>query len=279
LQTLEHWITWKEKCAAALCPPETRLELENFAHVRFRRFAAACAHATNVHDANALTPTAGEALHCFEAYLQLRNSREGKVYKEWLFNRASVAGAPTLDSIQGGASVLMRDVVREQLRREFSSEWMTALDAPIGVGIGGSEMTLFDLLPDSGDTRTDVERREMESIAASDAGEFLTVMGHRERVALLARVLGLSLAHKAVTTLAGCGKSVLFDIYNNTLQKLARHIRSAHPREDRSTLASLTAMAFDRLKELILEWKDSEKACAQLSLLIEQEHEKNQTQR
>jgi hypothetical protein len=279
LQTLEHWITWKEKCAAALCPPETRLELQNFAHVRFHRFAAACAHDTNVHDANALTPPAEEAWHCFEAYLQLRNSREGKIYKEWLFKRASVAGAPTLDSIQGGASVLMRDVVREQLRREFSSKWMTALDAPISVGIGGSEVTMLDLLPDSGDTRTDVERREMESIAASDAREFLSAMSHRERVALLARVLGLSLAHQAVTALAGCGKSVLFDVYNNTLQKLARHVRSVHPREDRSTLASLTAMAFDRLKDLILEWKESEKACAHLSLLIEQEDEKHQTRR
>ena len=41
----------------------------------------------------------------------------------------------------------MRDVVREQLRREFSIKWMTALDAPISVGIGGNEVTMLRSAP------------------------------------------------------------------------------------------------------------------------------------
>ncbi len=260
---------WKEKCALDLCPPEIQSALQHFAHSRFFRFAAAYCQTTNTHDPNALTPCAAEAWHWFETYLQLRKTREGKVYKEWLFARkVSQDGTTGLDVIQGGATVLMRDVVRERLRREFSSRTFSALDAPINVG-GGNQVTLHDLLPETDGMQDAVEQRELESMAELESKAFLASINRRERIAFLAHELGLSLANPTVTTLAGCGKSVLSTAFNGVLHGVAGQIRSRHPMEDKTTLINLTIASFDHLKKDIMKWGKSEKTCSQLFILVE----------
>jgi len=268
MHTIEHWTMWKDKCALALCGAEAQSSLRAFAHARFHKFASAFAKATNAPDPNALTPSAAETWHWFETYLRLRNTGEGKSYKHWLFARGGSEEDATLDRVQGGATLLMRDVVRERLRREFSSRKMVSLDAPIGTGHAGDAADLHELLPGYADTAKEVEEKELRSMAVAEADGAIFAMSFRERVALLARELGLSLAHPSVTSAADCGKSVLSTAYHDALQGVATHVKSRFPRDDRTTLALLTVLVFEEVKKSILLWGKSEKACAQLFLLV-----------
>lgn len=263
MQTIEDWISWKEKCALGLCSAQTRNVLHGFARARFHHFAAIYAGATNAPDAGALTPEPAEAWHWFETYLRLRNTREGKCYKQWLFARARLQGAPTLDAVQGGATLLMRDVVRERLRREYSSRWMLPLDAPVGTADGDEAPTLHELLAGEGDPAGAVEERELESLADKEAEGAFAGLERRERIALLARELGLSLAHPAVTRAARCGRSVLNTAYHHALVSLAGHVRARYPREHASALGRMTCLVYDAVKERVLLWGKSEKACTQ----------------
>lgn len=271
MQTIKDWVAWKNTCALGLCSKETQYALQGYAHARFRHFAAVYAGATNTPDADALTPDPPEAWHWFETSLRLRNTREGKGYKQWLFARASpedVAPTPSLDTIQGGATLLMREVVRERLRREYSRRCILPLDAPVGPNLDAATApTLRDLLADPDDPVDTVEEREMKSIAEQEADGALDTLNRRERIALLARELGLSLAHPAVTRIACCGRSMLNTAYHQALLGLAGHVRSRYPREHASTLGFLTCLVYQAVRKRIFLWGKSENACAQLFMV------------
>ena len=279
LPTLDHWVTWKQKCALALCPYDTQSELQSFARSRYHRYTSAYAHMTNTPDASTLTPAAPEAWHWFETYLRLHNSHQGKSFKEWLFARAAAGGAPSLDDVQSGASLLMRDVVRERLRHEFSGRNVRALDAPLLTERGHSAPSLLELLPGTLDTAFDVERRELEAIADAEAGTALAALAERERLVLLARELGLAVSHATVITLAGCGKSRLLELYHSALWTLAEHVRTKYPGEDGSTLALLTTLVFERVRPLILLWGKAEIRCARLFMIVEQRENRGAQER
>lgn len=264
MQTIDDWIAWKEKCALGLCSAKTQDVLRGFARARFYHFAAIYVGATNTPDAGVLTPEPAEAWHWFETYLRLRNTREGKCYKRWLFARARQAGAPTLDAVQGGATLLMREVVRERLRQEYSRRWMLSLDAPIGRGGSEAAPSLRELLAGDDDPAGDVEERELGRMAQEEADGALDSLDRRERVALLARELGLSLAHPAVVRAARCGRSVLNTAYHRALSGLAGRVQSRHPREHASALGRLTCLVYEAVKERIFLWGKSESACARL---------------
>ena len=270
MQTLEHWEEWKERCALGLCRKDTQRALQAFAHARFHRFAIVLAKTTNTPNPNTLTPAPAEAWHGLETHFCLRNTREGKSFKDWLFTPIGGHATPTLASVQGGATVLMRDVVRERLRREFSSRLMRSLDAPTGTLDGQFAPTLKELLAGPLDTAHDVEERELLDLASAEADKAMAGLDRRERIALLARELGLSLACPAVTQAAGCGKSVLNTAYHNALVGLAGHVRSRYPKEDKAALARLTILLFQNVKARILSWGKSETSTAQLCMLIDE---------
>jgi hypothetical protein len=176
-----------------------------------------------------------------------------------------------MDSVQRGATVIMRDVVREHLRREFSSRMMVSLDAPAGSSGADSSPPLAELLAGPLDNPSEVEERELKHLAAQEADKAMAKLDRRERIALLARELGLSLACPDVTQAAECGKSVLNTAYHNALQELAGHVRLTYPKEDKSTLALLTVLTFQEARRLILSWGRSEKATARLCILVDED--------
>jgi hypothetical protein len=266
---LRAWQLWRARCALALCPPAEQRALRAFAHTRFRRYAAVYARSTNAGAAAVLNPAPGDAWHWFETYLQAHPDRSGKAFKEWLFARAGQQGDPTLDCIQGGATLLLREVVREQLRREYSACWMVALEAPVGADRQGAPFTLSDLLPGEIDPVQTVANREFNELARNETEAVFAALERRERVALLARELGLSLAQPEVTRAAGCGKSVLHTAYHAALQTIAAHVRTRYPHEDRASQAALTVAVFENVRQRIVMWGKSEKGCAQLFLLVE----------
>ena len=267
--TFEHWASWHERCALGLCAPEVQAALRRFAHIRYYRFADVYAQSTAGLTAAATTPEPAAAWHWFETYLQLHNTRAGKSYKQWLFARTEAESGPTLDSVQGGATLLMRDVVRERLRQEVSARWVVSLEGPAGADRGDGAPSLEELLPGPLDTRADVELRDLETLAAADAAAAGAALSRRERVALLARELGLPLSHPVVTTAAGCGKSMLATAYHAALERVAECTQARHPREDRATLADLTIRTFERVKERVVEWGKSETACARFFSTVE----------
>ena len=270
MQTIEHWMEWKTLCALDLCREDTRQSLRNFAHSRFRHFAGIYASITNTPDPESLTPDASEAWHRFETHFLSHRTREGKSYKEWLIGRASVHGPPTLNSIQGGAALLMREVVRERLRTEFFHPRFVSLDAPVQTVSGRKSPSLMELLPDIDNAAQAAEQADLVEIAKRDADDAMAALRHRERVALLARELGLSLVHPEVIRAAGCGKSVLCNAFDDALVGLANYVRSRYSREDNETLASLSCLLLEHVRERIFSWGKSDCACAPLLLLVEE---------
>jgi len=262
------WTVWKQTCALDLCPPGTQSELRAFARSRFLRYAIAYAHTTNGVDPKALTPEPAEAWHLFETWFRLRNTREGKSYKEWLFARCCPDSPSLLDAVQGGATLLMRDVVRERLARELPKRRQVSLNAPAWEGDEDAP-ELQELLPDASDTRREAERRELSGIAAAEALETVSGLNSRERVALLARELGLPLSHPAVVRAADCGKSQLSVAYHTALRNIAEGVRARHPDEENHTLASLSVAVFDATKKQIILWGRSEMACRPLFYMVE----------
>lgn len=262
------WTVWKQTCSLDLCPPGTQAELRAFAHSRFRKYAATYSYTTGVQDPGSMMPAPAQAWHLFETWFCLRNTREGKSYKEWLFARRGPDASACLDAVQGGASLLMRDVVREWLLREMPGRGHLSLSAPAG-DADEAVPDLQELMPGPSDTRGEVEGRDLARIAGEEAREAVSGLSHRERVALLARELGLPLSSPAALIAADCGKSQLSAAYLTALRNIAGGASARHPGEDNETLASLSVAVFEATKKQIILWGKSEIACRRLFYIVE----------
>jgi hypothetical protein len=229
--------------------------------LRYERWRSVLASAAN--RGAVQTVHADEAWHSFESLLCVRKTRAGKSYKEWLFSR-TVNGEPNLDAVQGGAALLLRDVVRERLHDEGRAGHVLSMDAPAGSGADESAPALHELLPSGQDTRSEVELREFDRRAAADAHQFLDALPQREKVALLARELGLSLAHPVVTAVADCGKSMVCAAYRAALERVAEWTRARHAAEDERTQLELTLRLYGHVRELVCAWGETERACARV---------------
>ena len=268
---VEHWLAWREKCAAALCPQEAQAAFFSFAQSRFVRYLTFYRKATNVDLVQALLPEPLHSWHLFETYLAIRNTREGKVYKQWLF--ACAEGADdVLKALETGASLLMRDVVREHLRREYSSRRMVSLNQPIPTATGDA-VTLDELVPGPSDPLNPVDQKELAELAGKESVEICKTMPLREKIALLAHGLRLSLAHPIVLTAADCRKSMLNTAYHKALLHVAAHIRRKFPNETRDVQALLSIQALKAVTKAIIIWGKSEKALAEFFTRVESSRE------
>jgi hypothetical protein len=265
---LDAWTEWKRLCALGLCEVETQTALRAFACAAFRRYLGVYATAARTTAVDALAPSREDAWHRFETHLRIRNNRQGKSYKEWLFSRAVEEGSSSLDCIRGGATLLMRDVVRAYLREETAPAGTRTLDAPIETADGGGGLTLRDLLPDRADTRHTVTQNEVCALAADATAPLLAVIGRRERIALLARELGLSLAHPLVTTAAKCRKSMVFAAYRQALEDLAEGVRQRYPHFETSTMAEVCIQVFDNVRQAVVAWGQTEDECRTLFTVL-----------
>jgi hypothetical protein len=259
MQTLANWQEWKDKCALALCAEDTRRLLPGFVHSRFSHFAQAYAGTTNAGSASGLIPSSKEAWHRFETHFQLHDSPGGKKYKEWLFARMETRGYSAQESVEAGATMLMRDVVREYLLREHSSRRTVS----ISQGAGGSShegttLSVEELLPGTMDTTRAVEDRELDAMACADAEGAFARLDRRERIALLAHEAGMSLAHPEALKAAGCGRSALNAAFHSALTGIAAYARECHPREEATVQATLACLLFDHIRSLVFLWGKSE---------------------
>jgi hypothetical protein len=270
MQTTANWGEWKEKCALALCAEDSRRLLPGFVHARFTHFVDAYVRTTNADSASGLIPSAAEAWHRFETHFKLHELPGGKAYKDWLFARLEERGYSAQESIEAGATLLLRDVVREYLRREYSSHRMVSTNEMVrGNAMGDNVPRLEELLPGASDTMQDVAGRELRAIAQADSAVVFSRLDRRERIALLVHEAGMSLAHPEAVKAAGCGRNALNDAFHGALAKIASYARERHPGEDRPVQASLACLTYEKMRRLTFLWGRSENGCSHFCRLIE----------
>lgn len=260
MKDLQHWQAWHRKCVLSACEPAARDALQSFASKHWRHYANRCSGMIERGNGALTMPTAEVAWHDFEAGLRLRRSRRGKVYKQWLFARIpSHAGdAQRLAAIEGGASLIMRDVVRERFRREMSRRGTFSLNAPVA-GSSSEPLTVQDLLPSPISTRDDVYQRDLAVLGAAIARELCCDgLSRRAKIALLAREWGVSSAHPAILRAAACGKSVIYTAYHDALKKIAGTVNRRFREDDRKTRACLAVATWQALIPELQEWAKSE---------------------
>jgi hypothetical protein len=179
----------------------------------------------------------------------VKTTREGKRYKDWLFARVDTAADSPIDVIQGGASLIMRDVVRDYIRTEHPPSNTDSLDEPL---LKGESITLLDLLPAQPDPASDVCLREYECLAAGHADELLPAISGRERAAIAAKSLGIPLNHPEVEKAANCRKTALNKAYNFFVVRTASHVRDRYPGEDPECVLTLALFTVRHIAQAIL---------------------------
>lgn len=263
------WQEWRAVCAAALCGPDTHDYLVGFANHRFQHLASRCDRAAQQPGGWLRALPGTEACQRFETHLAVHATRAGKCYKDWLFARTRHSADAPLDVIQGGATLILRAVVRDYLRHERPSPRTLSLQAPLADA--ESAFTIEDLLADTSDPANDVALREYERLASGLAEEVFEALNRRERVALAAKTVGVALSHAAVAALTDCGKTALNRAYHMVLERLAATVRSRYPAEDNASQLTLTEKTLAKLKERILLWKDAENGVAAGFMIAEAE--------
>ncbi len=203
------------------------------------------------------------AWHLFESHLQIKTTRAGKCYKEWIFARVPTSADPPEVVLECGATLILRSVVRDFIHAEQHPDHVVSLQTALSDDLG-NPLTLEDLIAGPADPANDVAEREYDRLARRHAGEAFSELPHRARVAVASRAMGLSLAHAAVVRAAGCGKTVLSQGYRALVFSLASGLRGHYPDDDAQSVQTLVLLTLHHLKEKVLSWARTEKSCAVL---------------
>ncbi|MBU1693649.1 MAG: hypothetical protein KJ726_06505 [Verrucomicrobia bacterium] len=256
------WNEWRTICALGLCAPPVQQVLMEFTAFHFQRLVRRYAYRTNA-PGEARMLTAGESWHLFETHLTARQTRQGKRYKDWLFARIPADSPAPMRAVAGGAVLLMRDAAREYLAREFAPAGLVSLSSPLPTA-GCENLSMEDLLPDTGNPADEVARREYEDLARGHAEEWFAAMGTRERVILLARHLSIPLANPLVEQLAGCRKSKACAALRSLVEGVAFDLRRGYPEDSQESLHFLTVLTLEALNQHVHRWASAEPRCADL---------------
>ncbi len=261
-EALAAWAEWYALCAIARCGDRARAHLHRFAASR----AASCLGRAG-RDVRALgSPTPADLWHRFETHLVTDRTRARQPYKEWLFARAtSLSGTARLDAIQGGATLILRDVLREWVRREGPSPSAVSLDDPVP---GHEDLHYRDLVVGE-DPREELAVRDEDEAARRLAAEAFGTAPRHTRVALCLRALGRPLFGPFAERLAGCGHTKLAGSVRRFIADLAETALRRHPREEAFAIA---ARAPAWVRRFALEWGRAEISMAPAFLNAEPGH-------
>jgi hypothetical protein len=189
--------------------------------------------------------------HLLETHMTVAHTRAGKRYKDWLFARGD--GRDDLGAIEGGAAVIMRSVVRDHLRREFSPRNTMSLHQPIAFH-GGHGLTLQDLLSGSADPAQEAAWREIRILGQRQAAEWLPELKHIERVALLAMELDLPLCDPVVLKVARVNSLALGRAHKGIMERVMARLQRAYAGEDRDSRLGLFLETAAALRAAAREW-------------------------
>lgn len=254
---LTSWREWQERCALGRCEPATRSDLRGFAAARFELYLEHYGRAPGAGPGrNAVDGR--DAWHLLESHMTIPNAQHGKRYKDWLFARLGLSADAALDVIQGGATLIMRTVVRTYIRDELPEPDRVSLQAPLG-GPGDEDgLSLEQLLPGDIDPREHAAHRELAAMARQRAEALFPSVAKRVRVAMAARRHRVALSHPQVTAFAGCAKSALHDTYRAFVAGLVRDVSAEFAHEDRSVVIDLAALTLEALADRASAWATDE---------------------
>ncbi len=247
------WREWKLRCALDLCSPKAAGWLRRFGDQRFlhywQKVSAQQGHPLDAYR-HADRP---HAWHLLESYAQTGSGRSGKRYKEWLFARAPAHGDPAtwLQAIESGASLLMRDVVREQARREYTAPFVADPERLRPTETGCQAVTLLELLPDESDTFRTVASRDLRDRAECLAAWWVHEADRRAQIGVWARAQGWLLSDPALCEWAGCRRSYLASRHRAELERFCAHVRTCYPREGPAFWLEIARISLDVAVPLI----------------------------
>jgi len=248
--TEEAWHEWKQVCAADLCSSDTSAQLQRFGAAKFRAYLKKYASSIGRVEQSMPMAASADAWHLFETFSRIANNRQGKRYKDWLFSRIGQGGENPLDVLEGGATLMMRDVVREYLRREHSPSFICSLNSPV-VRSRHGDVTLEDLLPDKLDPQQTMAELEWRQLARDRAADYSPRLSSHERIVLWARAHGLPLNDARLQMWTRRSARVLFQSYRDAVVRLGKWIKQQLPGESPSTLLFVSRLILDELAEII----------------------------
>lgn len=242
--TLSDWTEWRERCAIALCPDDVAKRLRDFAYPRFRRYLSFAIGEEATRDE---MPGHDACWDLLEHDLATARPRSGRRYKEWLFARLENSKGDPLDVIQGGATLLLRSVVRTWAKNIPDIQGHLSLNREIP---GCEGITYLDLLPDerAGDVP---EEGEQIADAAQIADIVFRGLCRAERLVLLAGSAGVPLYHPHILTVIGFGKTKVAALRKDVLLKIAEEIQRTWPEESTDWKTAVALKAHDALNELV----------------------------
>jgi hypothetical protein len=256
--TTEAWHHWKKACAADLCDAETAAMLRRFGAAKFSAYVKRYASRVGHYGQTMRVAESRDAWHLLETFARVGQTRSGKRYKDWLFQRAEHCGDNWLGAIEGGATLLMRNVVREYLRREHAPAFMTSLNKSLA-GESGSTLTLEALLPDTLDFHDELAEREWLTLAKDRAAAIYPSLDSRERIFLWARAQGYPLNDERIVKWTRSGASVNYEVYRKAVERLGLMMKKFLPGESPAVLTHVTCMALAELVQIILSKINQEK--------------------
>lgn len=245
------WRHWHEQCAIGKCSPHHAATLQQFGRSRFityiNRYASRIGHTgSDLHHADA-----DHAWHLFETYCQLSTSRNGKHYKDWLLQRAEDPGATSwIEAVESGASLLLRDAVRELLRNEHSAAFMTSLHRSVG-GNPDTPYSLEELIPDTDDPADRVAEQELSNLAADIAHTCFPRFERRHRIALWARINEIPLSDPRLHKKTRCSKTMLYAAYQESVHLVFAEIHRKLPGEPPNIFSATATFALSHAAKMI----------------------------
>lgn len=247
------WRAWKKMCAAGLCDAESEADLRKFGAARcflyMRRYGSQAGGAEH--------QNAEHGWHLLETHAAAATDRRGKRYKDWLFTRADMS-SDWLSAVESGASLLMRDAVRENLRRECSPAWMTSIQQPLPGG-DSSPLTLEDLLPDSANPSDEAAEREWNELARALAVETLPHLTECERMVIWARGEGLTLNDPGLSARTGASASILYKTHRAAVENICSELKNRYHDTSAACLVHLAGLILQELHRLISKEKSLQK--------------------
>jgi len=190
--------------------------------------------------------------------MQIGKEQRGKRYKAWLSESAFGHDQPDVEPLEAKASLLMRDVAREYVRRECPASFMTPLDlAPSWVQESMDEHPVNSII-----------ENEWIALAHRHAEERFPHIAHSTRIALLARDAGISLAHPLVEQAASAKKSALCKHVNRVWTEVANDIKETYPEDSPADWLKLTSLILREINNLTFLWIRAENKFAQFFMYM-----------
>jgi hypothetical protein len=247
---LSDWNDWKSLCALDRCAEETRACLSQFAQTRFRDYQ------WHIHPESHV-PDAMDCFRLFEIHCYITvpgDSEKGKNYKDWIFLRLKTHAGNARDIIEAGASLRIRETVRDLARAEsdyglamVTGSLVTSLDRPRE---GNESSTLYDsnLLPPQIRPDEEAALRELLQIAGHEADALFPNLSEEEKLAATIGGLGLSFTDPDVHVAAQIGRAQLYAYRAALRAKVEKRVSVKFQGESEAALQLLVELIHQQLQ-------------------------------